>query len=148
MNARSGFDKDKVRDIIQNMLNNTSALPEKKTAQDLPELAKERLVVMLKALADPRRLSIFDMLMEGIQCNCEIAERLGVSLSLVSYHLRILMEAGLVSSEPDPEDGRWFYYSVNRAALEQLQGQVGHLLDVQRIQPRHPSCGPKGCKNC
>ncbi|MBC7236805.1 MAG: winged helix-turn-helix transcriptional regulator, partial [Chloroflexi bacterium] len=40
------------------------------------EALQERLVTQLKALSDPRRLSIFDMLMEGVQCNCEIAERL------------------------------------------------------------------------
>ena len=47
------------------------------------------------------------MLMEGVQCNCEIAERLGISLSLVSHHLRILREAGLVRGQRDPMRG-WF----------------------------------------
>ena len=103
------------------------------------------LMAMLKALSDPRRLSIFDMLMEGVQCNCEISERLGVSLSLISYHLRVLSEAGLVESERDPEDARWVYYSVNRAALSRARAALDRLLDVRRIQPRVPSCGPRRC---
>ena len=88
------------------------------------------------------------MLMEGVQCNCEIAERLDVSLSLVSYHLRILSAAGLVQSEPDPQDARWQYYSANQEALEDLERDMGRLLDVRRIRPRQPSCGPDRCKGC
>jgi len=103
---------------------------------------------MLKALADPSRLQIFNMLMEGVQCNCEIAERLGFSLSLISHHLRVLREVGLVNSERDPQDGRWIYYSVDRDRLTQLDAAMRHLLDVNRIQPRLPSCGPRRCDTC
>ncbi len=117
-------------------------------SKDSAGSSSERLVMALKALSDPRRLSIFDMLMEGVQCNCEIAERLGVSLSLVSYHLRILAEAGLVHSEPDAEDARWLYYSINQETLEQLKEELERLLDTRRIRPRQPSCGPRGCKTC
>jgi ArsR family transcriptional regulator, arsenate/arsenite/antimonite-responsive transcriptional repressor len=116
-------------------------------ASDTAPSANERLVLLLKALADPRRLSIFDMLMDGVQCNCEIAARLDISLSLVSYHLKILSEAGLLRSEPDPDDARWLYYSINPDALEELQRGMGRLLDIGRIQPRQPCCGPRGCKD-
>ena len=106
------------------------------------------LAAKLKALSDPRRLSIFDMLMEGVQCNCEIADRLGISLSLISHHLRVLRQAGLVQSERDPYDARWIYYSVDRGALAQLARELEELLDVGRIQPRLPSCGPRGRDRC
>ena len=98
----------------------------------------------LKALSNPTRLSVFDMLMEGVQCNCEIAGQLGLSLSLISHHMRILREAGLVWNERDPGDARWIYYSVNRQALAELDRALSHLLDVNRIQPRQPECGPRG----
>jgi ArsR family transcriptional regulator len=111
-------------------------------------LDMERLAAGMKVLADPRRLSILNVLMEGVQCNCEIAERLGVSLSLISYHLRILAEAGLVQSERDPDDARWVYYAVNAEALQALRQDLELLLDVSRIRPRNPSCGPKGCDDC
>ena len=103
------------------------------------------LVQCLKALSDPTRLSVFDMLMEGVQCNCEISDRLGLSLSLISHHTRILRETGLVRSERDPDDARWIYYSVDEEALAALCEAIGHLLDPERIQPRQPSCGPKQC---
>jgi ArsR family transcriptional regulator len=74
-----------------------------------------RLVQALKSLGDPTRLRVFDMLMEGVQCNCEIAERLDLSLSLISHHVRVLREAGLVRSERDPDDARWIYNTARRA---------------------------------
>ena len=103
----------------------------------------QELVRYLKALSDPTRLSVFDMLMEGVQCNCEISDRLDLSLSLISHHTRVLREAGLVRSERDPDDARWIYYSVDRAALAALNEAIGHLLDPERIQPRMPACGPR-----
>jgi ArsR family transcriptional regulator len=112
------------------------------------DLQQEELVQLLKVLAHPSRLSIFNLLMEGVQCNCEISERLGFSLSLISHHLRVLHEAGLVESERDERDARWIYYSVVRSRLAQLDAALEHLLDVDRIQPRVPACGPQGCEMC
>jgi ArsR family transcriptional regulator len=141
------FDKGMDPDIIQRMLNYISLKTESALQEHSP-LQEEELARLLKALADPSRLSIFNMLMEGVQCNCEIAEKLGFSLSLISHHLRVLREVGLVRSERDAQDGRWIYYSIDRARLAQLEAAMQHLLDVNRIQPRTPSCGPKGCEIC
>ena len=116
--------------------------------QEEPVLDQDELARVLKALADPSRLSIFNMLMEGVQCNCEIAERLGFSLSLISHHLRVLHEAGLVQSERDAQDARWIYHSVDQNKLARLDRAMRRLLDVNRIQPRLPSCGPRACKTC
>lgn len=117
-------------------------------ALQVQSLDQEELARVLKALADPSRLGIFNMLMEGVQCNCEIAERLGFSLSLISHHLRVLHDVGLVQSERDDRDARWIYHSVNRQRLAQLDAAMRHLLDADRIQPRLPSCGPKSCESC
>ena len=117
-------------------------------ALQVQSLDQEELARVLKALADPSRLGIFNMLMEGVQCNCEIAERLGFSLSLISHHLRVLHDVGLVESERDDQDARWIYHSVNRQRLAQLDAAMRHLLDADRIQPRLPSCGPKSCGSC
>jgi ArsR family transcriptional regulator, arsenate/arsenite/antimonite-responsive transcriptional repressor len=103
------------------------------------------LAAMFKALSDPTRLRIFDLLMEGVQCNCEIAERLDLSLSLISHHLRILREVGLVNTKRDADDARWIYYSIDPEVLTTLVQQVARFLDVRRVQPRAPSCGPGYC---
>jgi len=113
-----------------------------------PGPGEAELARMLKALAHPSRLSIFNMLMEGVQCNCEISERLGFSLSLISHHLRVLHEVGLVRSERDEQDARWIYHSIDRGKLAQLDAAMRHLLDVNRILPRLPSCGPQSCDTC
>lgn len=117
-------------------------------ARALGLVDRETLANALKALSDPTRLSIFDILLEGVQCNCEISERLELSLSLVSHHLRALRQVGLVRGERDSEDARWIYYSIDQDVLVQLGQAMKHLLDVNRIQPRVPSCGPQRRDDC
>ena len=141
------FDRREDSNIIQCMLNYISQ-PNESPALEGWGLDPKELAQVLKALSDPSRLGIFNMLMEGIQCNCEIAERLGFSLSLISHHLRVLHDVGLVQSERDDQDARWIYHSIDRGKLAQLDVAMRHLLDVDRIQPRLPSCGPKSCESC
>lgn len=103
----------------------------------------EMLAERLKALAEPKRLLIFNLLMEGVQCNCEIGGALQMPPNLISHHLSKLRAAGLVEVERDAIDSRWVYYSVNRAALEELNAAFGAFFDPNRIQPRQPKCGPR-----
>jgi ArsR family transcriptional regulator, arsenate/arsenite/antimonite-responsive transcriptional repressor len=103
---------------------------------------------MLKALGDPTRLAIFDLLMEGTQCNCEIAAKLGLSLSLISHHMQSLRQAGLIQGERDPNDARWIYYTVDRDVLQGLLREMQRLFAPARIKPRAPCCGPRGSSDC
>ncbi len=103
----------------------------------------ESLAERLKVLAEPKRLLIFNLLMEGVQCNCELGDALQMAPNLISHHLSKLREAGLVDVERDAVDSRWVYYSVNRAALEELNAAFGAFFDPKRIQPRQPKCGPR-----
>jgi ArsR family transcriptional regulator len=102
----------------------------------------ETLAERLKVLAEPKRLLIFNLLMEGVQCNCELSESLRMPPNLISHHLSKLRAVGLVDVERDAVDSRWVYYSVNRAALEELNAAFGAFFDPNRIQPRQPKCGP------
>lgn len=97
----------------------------------------------LKVLAEPKRLLIFNLLMEGVQCNCELGDVLQMSPNLISHHLSKLRAAGLVDVERDAVDSRWIYYSVNRAALDELNSAFGTFFDPARIKPRRTTCGPK-----
>lgn len=105
---------------------------------DLAEMART-----LKVLGDPNRLAIFALLMQGVQCNCELGESLDLPMNLISHHLRVLRDVGLVHSERDPSDARWIYYSIDRQALAQLQEKLVAFLDPARIQERQPNCGPR-----
>jgi ArsR family transcriptional regulator, arsenate/arsenite/antimonite-responsive transcriptional repressor len=98
---------------------------------------------LLKALADPKRLLIVHLLMEGVHCNCELGEALDMAPNLISHHLRVLRQAGLVDTERDPLDARWVYYSLNRQALEDLNKMFSDFFDSARIKPRRPTCGPQ-----
>ncbi len=101
------------------------------------------LAATLKVLAEPNRLLIFNLLMGGVQCNCELGEALQMAPNLISHHLSILRQAGLVEVERDAVDARWMYYSVNRATLAELNATFGVFFDPARIQPRRPACGPQ-----
>lgn len=79
--------------------------------------ALSQMAKWLKVLAEPNRLCIFNLLLEGVQCNCEMGENLQLPINLISHHLSVLRQAGLVNAERDPHDGRWVYYSVNIIAL-------------------------------
>lgn len=108
----------------------------------------EELLAWLKALAEPKRLRIFNLLMEGVQCNCEIGDALDMAPNLISHHLNKLRAVGLVDAERDALDSRWIYYSINRAALEKLNASFSAFLDPQRIRPRQPACGPRAENAC
>lgn len=102
------------------------------------------LARQLKVLAEPNRLRIVNLLMQGVQCNCELGDALGMAPNLISHHLRILREMGLVDVERDAVDARWVYYSINRATLAELAQTFGAFFDPARIQERSPVCGPQG----
>jgi len=98
----------------------------------------------LKVLAEPRRLRILNLLMDGVQCNCELGDALEMAPNLISHHLSVLRQAGLVDVTRDAVDARWIYYAINRPALDELNAVFGAFFDAARIQPRHPACGPQG----
>lgn len=107
-------------------------------ADDLTQTA-----AVLKALSDPNRLRIFAQLMSGDTCNCELVERLGMPANLLSHHLKVLSEAGLVSGRRDRVDGRWIYYSADRDAVARWRDWFNAFLDPSRIRERD-LCGPEG----
>ena len=103
----------------------------------------ELLASRLKVLAEPKRLLILEMIIQGMQCNCELGDALQMAPNLISHHLSKLREVGLVNAERDPLDSRWIYYSINRTALDELNETFGAFFDPERIQPRRLTCGPQ-----
>jgi ArsR family transcriptional regulator len=104
----------------------------------------EQAASVLKVLADPNRLRIFDLLMQGDSCNCELNEKLGLPSNLLSHHLRVLREAGLVHSRRDAVDGRWIYYAVNKKAVTRWHAWFSEFLDPAQVRERTVLCGPEG----
>ena len=65
---------------------------------------------IFKALGDPKRAMIVDMLSCGELCACNILEKFDISQSTMSHHMKLLRECGLVKAR---EEGKWTYYSLD-----------------------------------
>ena len=79
---------------------------------------------LFHALSDETRLAILSCLRSCERCVCELTDHLDAGQSRLSFHLRVLKEAGLVS---DRREGRWMYYTLNREALEEAAELVQAL---------------------
>ncbi len=81
------------------------------------DLELARTAALFHALSDETRLEIMEMLRGGERCVCELTDELKAAQSRLSFHLRVLKEAGLVS---DRKEGRWSYYAIVPEALAEL----------------------------
>ncbi|MCK7487636.1 MAG: metalloregulator ArsR/SmtB family transcription factor [Bacillus subtilis] len=77
----------------------------------------EELALMFKALADPNRLKIMELLIQGETCGCTLIDKLPISQPTLSYHLRQLTDAGLTTAT---KDGTWKKHHVDMAKLDEL----------------------------
>ena len=90
------------------------------TARDL-----DRAVALFHALSDATRLAALDMLRDGERCVCELQDELDVAQSRLSFHLKVLKDAGLVE---DRREGRWSYYTIVPDALAEAHDLVVQFL--------------------
>ena len=93
-------------------------------AEVLTPAGAEQLARAFSALADPVRLRLLSLLATSGEavCACDLVEPVGKSQPTVSHHLKVLREAGLVTSE---KRGVNVWYAVVPAALEQLRAALG-----------------------
>ena len=79
---------------------------------------------LFHALSDETRLAVLEMLRAGERCVCDLQGAVGAAQSRLSFHLRVLKDAGLVT---DRKDGRWSYYAVNPERLAEVTAALGIL---------------------
>jgi ArsR family transcriptional regulator, arsenate/arsenite/antimonite-responsive transcriptional repressor len=103
------------------------------TARELTQAAR-----WFGALSDETRLRIVEILSEGERCVCDLQTELEAAQSRLSFHLRKLREAGLVT---DRKEGRWSYYSLNPGTLEAMS----EFLKESRPVEHGSGCGCRGC---
>jgi ArsR family transcriptional regulator len=86
---------------------------------DVERRGAARMALVAKALGDPIRLQLVDVLRQhaGKVCVCELTPLFDIGQPTISHHLKILREAGIVGFE---RPGLWSYYYVKPAALEEL----------------------------
>lgn len=73
---------------------------------------------LFKALSDPTRLKILDMVSCKPMCACDILDRVEIGQSTLSYHMKILIDNNLVTSKPK---GTWIWYSVNTMKINEIK---------------------------
>jgi ArsR family transcriptional regulator len=99
-------------------------------ARDRVDVA--RLARLFHALSDETRLKIVGKLLYGEQCVCNLMDTLEAGQSRLSFHMKTLKDAGLVT---DRRDGRWIHYSLNPVTLTELQDFVGTVQeDAARVE--------------
>jgi ArsR family transcriptional regulator, arsenate/arsenite/antimonite-responsive transcriptional repressor len=93
---------------------------------------------VLKALAEPVRWRIIERLADDELCVCHLVDDLGLAQPLVSHHLKVLRDAGLVTSERFKQ---WAYYRLDPTALERVADELRFVANADRTRPqRRPCC--------
>lgn len=96
----------------------------------------EATLRLFRALGDETRLRLVEKLRGGEQCVCDLTDELDTSQPLLSFHLKTLKDAGLVT---DRRQGRWVYYALNPEAFVTLERMLGELKPT-RASGRAPRC--------
>ena len=81
--------------------------------------------VLFKALGDPVRLQIIDMLAQGEMCACDLLQNLSIAQPTLSHHMKALRASGLVSVR---KQATWMHYSLNYEYVEQLRQTIDTLM--------------------
>lgn len=109
-----------------------------------------QLSSFLKTLCEENRMRILCFLMQGERSVCDLAACLDLPQNLVSHHLGVLRGLGLVTARRDEHDARWVYYSVDRAALAELNALYLSFFAAKRAEPWRLGCGLEAdcCLEC
>ena len=89
----------------------------------------DRAIELFHALSDETRLEIIELLRKGERCVCELTDTLDAAQSRLSFHLRVLKDAGVVR---DRKDGRWVYYELDAEVFQEMETLVSEM------RPRAP----------
>lgn len=90
------------------------------------EFDRERLASNLKALGDPNRLRIVELLWDGEeQCACNLLSELEISQPTLSHHMAALRDAGIVRAR---KDGRWMHYQLDHNVLDAIAALLGQSI--------------------
>jgi ArsR family transcriptional regulator len=89
------------------------------------------------ALSDETRLALVVLLQDGERCVCELMESLQSAQSRLSFHLKVLKEAGIVS---DRKEGRWSYYTLVPGTLSGLEELIEELSPVSAVRAVRARC--------
>lgn len=96
-----------------------------------------RAAEIFHALSDEIRLDVVALLMDGERCVCDLMADLDLAQSRLSWHLKTLADAGIISGR---REGRWNYYSLNTDALAEARAILDMLKPTRRLAVRGGAC--------
>jgi ArsR family transcriptional regulator, arsenate/arsenite/antimonite-responsive transcriptional repressor len=91
------------------------------------ELSNEQFTLISKALSDPNRLQIIEMITSQERCACKLLEHFNISQPTLSHHMRILSDCNLIQTR---KDGKWSHYSMNIATMEAFKNYVDLMYEA------------------
>lgn len=96
-----------------------------------------RTAQIFHGLSDETRLRILERLKEGERCVCDLTEAFKTGQSRLSFHLKVLKDAGLVT---DRRDGRWIYYALNQDVISELADLAAWLKESSERSHSRNKC--------
>jgi ArsR family transcriptional regulator len=101
------------------------------------EFDTARAAALFHALSDETRLEIIQLLLGGERCVCDLTDALDAAQSRLSFHLKTLKDAGVVT---DRRSGRWVHYTLNREAFSELEELVKSIKPSRRMSIASDCC--------
>ncbi len=89
----------------------------------------EKDAKVFKALSNPYRLQVLELLQSGEKCACDLNDAIDLSPSTLSHHMGILVDSGLVTAR---QDGKWVHYSISD---EGSRNAIGLLAELTHVTP-------------
>ena len=96
-----------------------------------------RAAELFHALSDEIRVNVVTLLLDGERCVCDLMADLDLAQSRLSWHLKTLSDAGIISGR---REGRWNYYSLNPDVLTEAGGILAALKPSRRLTVRSVCC--------
>lgn len=87
-----------------------------------------RVSKMMKAIAEPNRLQIVDKISTGEKCACDILDDFNFTQPTLSHHMKVLIDAGIVSAR---KEGKWHYYSLLSENIAEFQKLINQIFKLQ-----------------
>jgi ArsR family transcriptional regulator len=101
-------------------------------------LDSARAAALFHALSDQIRVEVVQLLLHGERCVCELMDELGLAQSRLSWHLKTLSDAGIITGR---REGRWNYYTLNGDAIAEARGIIDALKpSARRLAVREACC--------
>ena len=93
-----------------------------------------KMAKVFRALSDPKRVKIVDLLSCGEMCGCVLLKCFEITQPTLVHDMKVLSEAGIVTSR---REGKKIYYALNRKLLEKVSG---HIRDMLKQEPANGKC--------